>query len=113
MLTAFATQFPRCWICGDRHQLHIHHIASGAGRLNDRRNLVRLCRGCHDEYIHTGVGTWHNNVLIANEYALKRLRDSLHYDRDWLNAARWVPNGGVTEDDVRASWSVVVKVVKW
>ena len=118
MLTEFRETFKRCWICGATtltRTKHIHHIASGGGRVDDRRNLLMLCCVCHDEYVHTGPGKWHNNEGISMEYALKRLRDQPNYDRDWLNAARFIPPGaaGVTAEDVREATARVREFVKW
>lgn len=30
-------------------QCDVHHIVGGAGRSDERCNLLRLCTGCHDE----------------------------------------------------------------
>ena len=115
MFDQFVADHPRCWICGDRTLLENHHIASGAGRIHDRRNLLRLCLTCHDEYIHESKEMWHNHAGIANELALKYLRDRDHYDREFINAARFTPPGadGITADDVRTAFEHVKEIVKW
>ena len=48
-LSLFAREYPFCAVCWNRsEELHIHHMQQGAGRSHDRRNLLRLCRWCHD-----------------------------------------------------------------
>jgi len=62
MYAAFVADYPFCWSCGvwdgEWHgqtldgidycrQLEIHHILRGCSRVDDRRNLSRLCTMCH------------------------------------------------------------------
>lgn len=112
----FAEDNRRCWLCGSAWEMHLqtHEICSGPGRrrgYGDRRAMVRVCdawvRGCHDI-----VQSWSGDDM-AMQYALKQLRDPENYDLDWLNWARFVPNGGCSEADVRMATALVLEVVKW
>ena len=36
-----------------RRRMEIHHLVGGRGRKHDRRNLLTLCKNCH-EVLHSG-----------------------------------------------------------
>jgi hypothetical protein len=50
-------QQQRCYLCGHRHQLTLHHlIALEDGGENKRENIVGLCRVCHLFWHGFGTG---------------------------------------------------------
>lgn len=72
MYGAFMEEFPYCWACGwsvfrsvrnrpwMKARLENAHIRGGEGRTHDRRNLARLCNGCHQ--LNTG-----EQIRVAGE----------------------------------------------
>lgn len=106
VLSEFAIQYPRCWICDSDCHLEIHHICGRRGkRPHDRRNLARLCRRCHS-CLHSGCSI--NGVTDANVLFAKRQHDGENYDPSYLAGLRhrvhlgyeperaaWVPPAGV------------------
>jgi hypothetical protein len=84
-LSLFASEFPYCAVCWSRDEaLHIHHLQQGAGRDHDRRNLLRLCRFCHDG-LHFGGK---DNLTKAMCLTAKRETDDRHYDPAFLASLR-------------------------
>ena len=84
-LSAFAETFSFCAVCWSRqHALHIHHLQQGAGRVHDRRCLLRLCHYCHDG-LHSGG---RNNLTKGMCLTAKREVDDEFYDPEYLAALR-------------------------
>lgn len=84
-LSAFAAEFPYCAVCWSRADaLHIHHMQQGAARVHDRRNLLRLCRWCH-EGLHFGG---RNDLTKGMLLTAKREQDDAYYDPEFLAAIR-------------------------
>jgi hypothetical protein len=84
-LSAFAAQMQFCAVCWSRSQaLHIHHLQQGAGRVHDRRALLRLCVWCHDG-LHFGGK---NNLTKGQCLTAKRECDDANYDPEFLAALR-------------------------
>lgn len=83
-LSQFAIEFPFCAICWSRDALHIHHLQQGAGRVHDRRNLLRLCHWCH-EGLHFGGS---NDLTKGMCLTAKREVDDANYDPAFLAALR-------------------------
>ena len=47
-----------CQLCGSANWLEIHHIYyRSQGGLNDERNLIRLCKKCH-QMVHSNKKKW-------------------------------------------------------
>jgi hypothetical protein len=84
VLGEFAEQFQFCAVCWSRASLDIHHIVGGAGRKHDRRNLLRLCRWCH-EGLHAGG---RNNLDRGVCLTAKRDVDDAYYDPEFLASLR-------------------------
>ena len=57
LLREFAAEFPRCFVCGGKYMLQVHHILGGPNRKNVRCNLTILCTICHLAY-HSGGPVW-------------------------------------------------------
>ena len=52
-----------CQLCGSANWLEIHHIYyRSQGGLNDERNLIRLCKKCH-EMVHSNKDKWQKFLL--------------------------------------------------
>ena len=84
-LSAFAEQMQFCAACWSRTEaLHIHHLQQGAGRVHDRRALLRLCVWCHDG-LHFGG---RNNLTKAQCLTAKRECDDGNYDPEFLASLR-------------------------
>lgn len=84
-LSAFAIDFPFCAVCWSRTEaLHIHHMQQGAGRVHDRRNLLRLCQWCHDG-LHAGGK---HNLSKGMCLTAKREVDDANYDPAFLASLR-------------------------
>lgn len=100
-LVAFANEQSFCWMCDGQVGLQIHHIAGRRGKdPHDRRNLCRLCDGCHRLY-HDGSRTEHTVGLEHILYA-KKVFDPAHYDPAYLAGLRGKKHLGV--DPVRPEW---------
>lgn len=85
VLSTFAKQYPFCSLCWTRTEaLHIHHLVQGAGRVHDRRALLRLCLWCH-EGLHSGGK---NNVTKGMCLTAKRETDDANYDPSFLASLR-------------------------
>lgn len=87
VLSSFAAARPFCAVCwarGDDAALHIHHLQQGAGRAHDRRNLLRLCRHCHDG-LHFGGK---DNLTKGMCLTAKRETDDANYDPKFLASLR-------------------------
>lgn len=84
-LSAFAEAYPFCAVCWTRdHALHIHHLQQGAGRVHDRRCLLRLCHYCHDG-LHFGGK---HNLTKGMCLTAKREVDDDFYDPQFLASLR-------------------------
>lgn len=84
-LSAFAEAYQFCAVCWSRdHALHIHHLQQGAGRVHDRRCLLRLCHYCHDG-LHFGGK---HNLTKGMCLTAKREVDDAFYDPEFLAALR-------------------------
>jgi 5-methylcytosine-specific restriction endonuclease McrA len=89
---AFAEEQTRCANCGSTRWLQTHHLLNGRfGRIDDRRNLLRLCEKCHrlaegervrDEY----TKSLHPKLTLANCLALKQASDPKYFDMSWLRS---------------------------
>lgn len=85
VLSAFADEYPYCAVCWSRSAaLHIHHLQQGAGRVHDRRNLLRLCAWCH-EGLHFGGK---HNLTKGMCLTAKREVDDANYDPAFLAELR-------------------------
>lgn len=80
VLSQFAEEFPFCAVCWSRDALHIHHMQQGAARVHDRRNLLRLCRYCHDG-LHFGGK---DDLKKGHCLTAKREVDDANYDPEFL-----------------------------
>jgi hypothetical protein len=99
MYTDFMGEFDSCWNCGWKlgdfcpgwhlPQLHNAHILGGPNRSHDRRNINRLCEGCH-RLAHRAVIRipGHENPLdivdLAGMMWLKKTFDPDFYSRKYL-----------------------------
>jgi len=113
MYGEFAIVFPFCFACGSSptrrrlidgypQWLEIAHIIGGAGRTADRRNLVRLCKLCHD--LSHGA-----KVKLENKEAtlvglplgcllwLKERHDPTFFDAEYLAGLLSNRRGGVVQ----------------
>ena len=85
VLAEFAAEFPFCAVCWSRcEELHIHHMQQGAGRVHDRRNLLRLCRYCHEGLHFGGKDDLTKGMLLT----AKREVDDAYYDPAFLAGLR-------------------------
>lgn len=100
-LSSFAQQFEFCAVCWSQLSLVIHHLQQGAGRSHDRRNLLRLCNGCH-EGLHFGGS---RNLRKSQCLAAKRESDDGHYDPTFLASLRGKKHLGYGPDPIPA-WAV-------
>lgn len=100
MYEVFMSQHRFCWSCGVQprsgqfwgdfspgleypRNLENHHICSGAGRVNVRENLARLCKLCHDLYHGARVrvdGSLLPQLTFENLLWLKREFDVRNYN---------------------------------
>jgi len=83
-LSLFADLYGFCGVCWSRVSLAIHHLQQGAGRVHDRRNLLRLCNGCH-EGLHFGGS---RDLSKGHCLTAKREVDDAHYDPSYLASLR-------------------------
>jgi hypothetical protein len=83
-LSRFAELFSYCAVCWSRVSLAIHHLQQGAGRVHDRRNLLRLCNGCHEGLHFGGM----RNLSKGHCLTAKREVDDEHYDPAYLAQLR-------------------------
>lgn len=97
----FANEFLLCWHCGwalntqsptwHFAKLDNAHILGGAARTADRRNLCRLCEGCHrlahGARVRRG-GKYLATIGISEMLWLKKYWDLKYYDREYLNDLR-------------------------
>ena len=52
-----------CQLCGSANWLEIHHIYyRSQGGSNDERNLIRLCKKCH-QMVHSNKKKWQPFLL--------------------------------------------------
>jgi hypothetical protein len=85
VLSTFASEYPFCAVCWSRSEaLHIHHLQQGAGRVHDRRALLRLCVYCH-EGLHCGGK---HDITKGMCLTAKREVDDEHYDPAYLAGLR-------------------------
>lgn len=100
MYAEFAAEFPQCMLCGwgmDRPWRTFRkwmipavdnaHIIGGSGRSHDRRNIVRLCRGCHSLHHHHRImvdGKYLPFVDLEHLLWIKRAYDPEFYDLQYL-----------------------------
>lgn len=85
VLSQFAEEYPFCAVCWARSlALHIHHLQQGAGRVHDRRAILRLCLHCHDGLHFGGKHDLKKGMLLT----AKREVDDAHYDPEYLAALR-------------------------
>ena len=106
LLSEFAAEFPRCWLCGKTARqaafgrLEIHHIVRGTLRAMARDEwctLIRTCCECHAKKL--------DGMDVALQLAIKRHRDPAGYDRVAVNVLRRRQPEAITEDDVDAAWN--------
>lgn len=83
-LSSYANEFTYCAVCWSRLSLQIHHLQQGAGRVHDRRNIVRLCNGCHEGVHFGGV----RNLRKGHILTAKREVDDASYDPTYLAGLR-------------------------
>lgn len=107
MFDEFTGEHPFCWGCGipDHPQypiladgveylrcLDVHHLGRGYARADDRRNLARLCRMCHElssgATIKLQAGRKIAPLTLAHVLWLKYHHDRPHYDRSYLRHIR-------------------------
>lgn len=114
MYTEFMSDFPQCVACGWSGgyrdwmlpRLENAHIRGGHARTHDRRNILRLCNGCHrlahGERIVV-FGSALPELSTANMLWLKAAYDPGHYDWDYLHEIRPIP---ADEQSIKkpASW---------
>lgn len=43
---------PNCQLCGDKEQIHLHHMSYKRLGKEDKRDLLLVCKSCH-AYIHS------------------------------------------------------------
>jgi hypothetical protein len=99
MYAKFMAAFTSCWSCGWRGEfrnwmwprLENAHIRGGEGRTHDRRNICRLCNGCHR--LNTGErivvnGEPLRNLELCHMLWLKLQFDPEFYDPEYLNSLR-------------------------
>ena len=56
-----------CQLCGSTNWLEIHHIIyRSQNGSNDKRNLIRLCKSCH-QLVHSNKKKW-QQFLINIQY---------------------------------------------
>lgn len=85
----FAALFRSCAVCwypegSGVRRMEIHHLVGGRGRKHDRRNLVTLCKDCH-EVLHlgpklTGLPDLNKAILLT----CKQETDPEFYDPEYL-----------------------------
>lgn len=84
-LSSFAAEYPFCAVCWTRTEaLHIHHLQQGAGRVHDRKCLLRLCHYCHDGLHFGGKHDLTKGMCLT----AKREVDDANYDPTFLAALR-------------------------
>lgn len=84
-LSAFAQEYQFCAVCWSRTEaLHIHHLQQGAGRVHDRRCLLRLCHYCHDGLHFGGKHDLTKGMCLT----AKREVDDEFYDPTFLAELR-------------------------
>lgn len=84
VLSQFADEYQFCAVCWGREGLQIHHLQQGAGRVHDRRALLRLCHWCH-EGLHFGGKS---DITKGMCLTAKREVDDENYDPAFLAALR-------------------------
>ena len=119
VLSAFAADNPRCWLCGTRAvntwppKICIHHICRGTDReaaRGERAALVATCSVCHSHHLDA--------MPIARQLGLKKLFDSAGYDRRKVNIIRSAHNlrgpqaEAITEAEVDAEVAVLEVMIK-
>lgn len=81
-------KFPICEICRHRESIHVHHIikrSKGNALLFDEKNLLSLCKDCHDN-IHT-FKKWRigfddiERVMILTSLRTKKDLEYLQYKK--------------------------------
>lgn len=87
----FAELFPFCFACHAPWYLDIAHIVGGSGRVDDRRDIVRLCRQCHmlnhgATILKSGVPL--PKISLENMLALKLEHDPVFFDVPFLQSLR-------------------------
>lgn len=98
MFKQFMEEFTACWACGWRLELYLSrdwmisrlenaHIIGGSGRKQDRRNIARLCSGCH-RLSHGDIiriaGEPLPKLTLGNILHLKQEFDPEFYSPDYL-----------------------------
>ncbi len=54
VLKRYGLEYPNCQLCGKQAQ-DVHHIVyKSAGGNDEAKNLISLCRTCHEYAHHTG-----------------------------------------------------------
>jgi len=94
-LTLFAATFRRCWLCGARSHLQIHHAARGSFRARARTErccLIRTCATCHDARL--------DGMPVVAQMALKHIYDPGFYDLVQFNRLRHRADHAITQADV-------------
>lgn len=108
---AFASQFPRCWICGSTQDVDTHEMVCGSDRqkgVKHRCTWLRLCQWkCHLK-VQSDYTRW----PIAAQLALKRIRDESFYDRAKVCELRGRADTAVTTDEVLEWYEVVMQRIR-
>jgi hypothetical protein len=100
MYEKFCMEFPYCMACG-WHMSHkirrrdwmlakldCAHILGGVSRVADRRDIVRLCNGCHRLNHHEAIridGECLPHLDTSHVLWIKQMRDTGYYDVGYLN----------------------------
>ena len=75
----------RCFLCGNCHDLELHHIMHGTAnrRLSTRYGLTCLLCRAH----HTGQFGVHNNagLNLALQQAAQRAFEQTHSHKEWMD----------------------------
>lgn len=66
-----------CWLCQSRPWTDLAHLVGGAGRSDERCNLLVLCRECHERNHFCGGA---RRIHLGHLLFLKHARDPDYYD---------------------------------
>lgn len=67
----------KCVLCGSQEELHIHHIVPLChDTIDNKNNLVTLCKSCHEHKAHD-----FQNRTIINEEIQNKLKDYINNGR--------------------------------
>ena len=117
-LADFAEEFPFCWCCGafdcsrrngEYVWVDTHHVAGRVGTWrDDRRNLFRCCRECHETRWTNPTDGLSPLDRLAQQLAYKAVYDREFYDRSFVLKAKGYAETAISEADV----GVLVGLVK-